>query len=211
MLVWVSVLLCAAFVIRVGMVIPWGGRKYRNLKNGRAETLIVLGSGGHTAEMLTILKAMDCTKIYTPRHYVFADTDSHSQRKMEAFEKELGDHGSYKSYVIPRSREVGQSYVTSIFSTLKSLLFCIKIAFRVRPDLILVNGPGTCVPICFAAYLPKILGLKNTSIVYVESICRVKSLSLSGRLLYHFTDNFIVQWPEVKSKYPKATYLGLLS
>ncbi|XP_030063145.1 UDP-N-acetylglucosamine transferase subunit ALG14 isoform X2 [Microcaecilia unicolor] len=73
---------------------------------------------------------------------------------------------------------------------------------------VLCNGPGTCVPVCASAVLLGILGIKKVIIIYVESICRVENLSLSGRILYHFSDYFIVQWPVLKEKYPKSVYLG---
>ncbi|XP_008107394.1 UDP-N-acetylglucosamine transferase subunit ALG14 homolog isoform X2 [Anolis carolinensis] len=75
-------------------------------------------------------------------------------------------------------------------------------------SLVLCNGPGTCVPICVSALLLKMLGLKKVTIVYIESICRVENLSLSGKILYYFSDYFFVQWPTLKEKYPKALYLG---
>lgn len=73
---------------------------------------------------------------------------------------------------------------------------------------VLCNGPGTCVPICVSALLLGILGIKKVIIVYVESICRVETLSLSGKILFHLCDCFIVQWPTLKEKYPKSVYLG---
>lgn len=47
-------------------------------------------------------------------------------------------------------------------------------------------------------------------IVFVESICRANTLSLSGLLLYHVVDEFIVQWPQLALKYPLARYIGRL-
>ncbi|RXN01170.1 UDP-N-acetylglucosamine transferase subunit ALG14-like [Acipenser ruthenus] len=73
---------------------------------------------------------------------------------------------------------------------------------------VLCNGPGTCVPLCASALLLGILGVKKVLIIYVESICRVETLSLSGKLLYHLSDYFFVQWSALKEKYPKSTYLG---
>lgn len=54
------------------------------------------------------------------------------------------------------------------------------------------------------------LGLGDTRTIYVESFARVKSLSLSGRMLYAFVDRFIVQWPGLVQKYPRAEYHGVL-
>jgi hypothetical protein len=57
-----------------------------------------------------------------------------------------------------------------------------------RPDVILCNGPGTCIPLCAAAFalrmlspvFPRWAGGSAPAVVYVESIARVASLSLSG-------------------------------
>jgi beta-1,4-N-acetylglucosaminyltransferase len=46
--------------------------------------------------------------------------------------------------------------------------------------------------------------------IYVESIARVESLSLSGKLLRPIVDHFVVQWKPLKERYPKAEYYGLL-
>lgn len=55
--------------------------------------------------------------------------------------------------------------------------------------------PGTCLPICLAGFALRFLGLKRVRVVFVESLCRVHSLSLTGRLLYYLADRFVVQWP----------------
>lgn len=51
--------------------------------------------------------------------------------------------------------------------------------------------------------------LVDTVIVYEESICRVKKLSLSGAILYYtgMVDCLLVQWPGLKKQYPRATYV----
>lgn len=44
---------------------------------------------------------------------------------------------------VPRSRSVGQSWLTTPFTTLRALWASVGLVFRLRPDLILCNGPGT--------------------------------------------------------------------
>lgn len=171
-------------------------------------TLIVLGSGGHTAEMLRLVGSLDPDR-YQPRLYVWAATDAHSQDKMQKFEASFGGVGQTRTAVIPRSREVGQSYFSSLFTTAFALLHAVGIVLRSSPQLILCNGPGTCIPICASAYILKFFGRK-VKIVYVESIARVETLSLSGKLLYRTADHFLVQWPQLQAKYPHAQFLGRL-
>lgn len=174
--------------------------------------LVVAGSGGHTTEILRLLENL--SNAYSPRHYIVADTDEMSTHKINSFEQIRADRNpsatfpEYYVHRIPRSREVQQSWLSSVLTTLYSMWLSFPLTYRVKPDLVLCNGPGTCVPICISALLLGILGIKKVIIVYVESICRVEHLSLSGKILFHLSDYFIVQWPTLKEKYPKSVYLG---
>eukprot|EP00879_Flechtneria_rotunda_P025794 GHRR01027441.1.p2 GENE.GHRR01027441.1~~GHRR01027441.1.p2 ORF type:complete len:104 (+),score=23.07 GHRR01027441.1:593-904(+) len=47
---------------------------------GPVRTMIVLGSGGHTAEMLMLVESMD-KQFYNPRVYVVAETDKMSAKR----------------------------------------------------------------------------------------------------------------------------------
>ncbi|XP_020644301.3 UDP-N-acetylglucosamine transferase subunit ALG14 isoform X1 [Pogona vitticeps] len=171
--------------------------------------LAVAGSGGHTTEILRLLGSL--SQKYSPRHYVLADSDKMSEEKIRSFEQKRAEMFSnclFTLHRIPRSREIHQSWSSSALTTLHSMFSSLPLTFRLKPDLVLCNGPGTCVPICISALLLRMLGLKRVTIVYVESICRVENLSLSGKILYYFSDYFIVQWPALKEKYPKSLYLG---
>ncbi|XP_050001534.1 UDP-N-acetylglucosamine transferase subunit ALG14 [Alexandromys fortis] len=173
--------------------------------------LIVAGSGGHTTEILRLVGSL--SSAYSPRDYVIADSDTMSAKKIDSFEDARKRDSAtectpYRLHRIPRSREVRQAWLSSVFTTLYSTWFSFLLVWRIKPDLVLCNGPGTCVPICVSALLLGILGIKKVIIVYVESICRVETLSLSGKILFHLCDCFIVQWPALKEKYPKSVYLG---
>ncbi|KAK3766887.1 hypothetical protein RRG08_040410 [Elysia crispata] len=175
----------------------------RDKSRNAVSLLAVMGSGGHTREMLSLVNALGGH--YSPRYFIIAETDKMSEHKIRQ-----NQTSNSEIIYIPRSREVKQSYLTSILSTMRAVLFSMPVVFRLKPDVILCNGPGTCIPVCFAGLLLRITGLHNTTIVYVESFCRVKSLSLSGKLLYNLIDDFFVQWPELKDKYPHAKYIGRL-
>ncbi|XP_036308726.1 UDP-N-acetylglucosamine transferase subunit ALG14 homolog isoform X1 [Pipistrellus kuhlii] len=174
--------------------------------------MAVAGSGGHTTELLRLLGHLSAA--YAPRHYVLADTDEISAQKIHAFELSRADRDPsgvaprYFLHRIPRSREVRQPWLTTVLTTLHAACLSLPLTLRVRPDLVLCNGPGTCVPVCAAAVLLGVLGVKRVTLVYVESLCRVEHLSLTGRLLRPFADYFLVQWPALKAKYPSSVYLG---
>lgn len=202
----VLLLLCTILVLRFFYLVSKRGRTDRaSPRASPCSTLVVLGSGGHTAEMLQFLGGMKLQN-YQPRVYVAAESDGMSVKKAEAFESLRSSQADIRK--VPRARQVLQSYWTSVFSTVVSVIYSIPLVFRVWPDLILCNGPGTCIPVCGIGYLIKFLGLHDVKLVYVESICRVQALSLSGKLLYYLADHLVVQWPELKKKYPRTTYLG---
>ncbi|KAL3869369.1 hypothetical protein ACJMK2_042058 [Sinanodonta woodiana] len=135
-----------------------------------------------------------------------------SQQKIEALEAEkikISNKMEYSIHTIPRSREVRQSWLTTVLSTAYATLYSFPLVFRLKPEVILCNGPGTCIPLCMAGLVLKIFG-RDLKIVYAESICRVETLSLSGKILYYVADSLLVQWPSLHQKYPGSTYIGRL-
>ncbi|KAK8664598.1 hypothetical protein V6N13_084379 [Hibiscus sabdariffa] len=154
---------------------------------------------------------------FTPRFYIAAATDNMSLQKARVLETSRADSSgvegiSAEFMQIYRSREVGQSYVTSVWTTLVATVHALWLMIKIRPQVVLCNGPGTCFPLCVIAFIFKVVGIRWSSIFYVESIARVKRLSLSGLLLYklQIADQFFVQWPELQRKYPRAHYVGCL-
>lgn len=102
-------------------------------------TLIVLGSGGHTTEMLSFMSTLDISK-YSPRNYVVAQSEKgkhDSRNKATQFESSY-DSGEYKIHTIPRAREVGQSYFSSIFTTLLALFKSMLLVAQIMPDLVIL-------------------------------------------------------------------------
>ncbi|KAM0729328.1 UDP-N-acetylglucosamine transferase subunit ALG14 [Formica fusca] len=131
-----------------------------------AKTMI-LGSGRHTAEMLRIVRYLNFEN-YSPRVYICALTDKLSVEKVRDLEDGNED---YKIIEIYRSREVRQSYFSSIWTTVFAILNCLSILWRKNPELILCNSSGTCVPLCVIAFLFKALCIMQSVIVFVESFC----------------------------------------
>lgn len=178
-------------------------------RNMPAKTMVVIGSGGHTTEMMVILRQLDKTK-YWPRTYISAANDTTSDAKITDYEHQsVGDYAVHKLF---RCRNVHQSFVSAIGTTAYAILSAIPIMCRERPDLILCNGPGTCVPVCLVGFLLKLLYVNaDCRIVFVESYCRVRTLSLSGRILIWCTDLFVVQWKHLSRCSSKVKYFGRLS
>lgn len=136
--------------------------------------------GGHTGEMLRLLETMDLQR-YSERVYLLSTGDALSERRVLEVERTNGTgnvRGSLRHYcmrleadpssqfsfrVIPRARKVHQSYVTAVFTTSWTLLHCLWLACalpllqrRQFADVVLLNGPGSCVPLAAAIALPQV-------------------------------------------------------
>lgn len=171
------------------------------------KTILCIGSGGHTTELLRVTKNLN-VNTYQPRLYILADNDTSSEIKILISEKENKEYTIRK---IPRSRSVKQSYTSSVFSTLYATLCTIPIVYNFKPNVIFCNGPGTCVPICIVAFLLRCLFILDCRIIFIESICRVRTLSLTGKILQFFADILVVQWPQLRDICFRAKYFGRLT
>lgn len=89
----------------------------------------------------------------------------------------------------------------SIVNLLRNLCFAWRAVGSEGPDVLLSTGAGVAVPFFVVAKL------RGRRTVYVESLTRSESLSLSARLLYPFADEFFVQWPGA-TKLKRARYVG---
>ena len=186
--------------------------KYNQLKSQFVSLMVVLGSGGHTSEMMALLKGLKIGSVngkYSPISFVTANGDLLSQQKAKQFTESLTD---CQFLSITRSRSVGQSYWTSIVTTIISLFESFYMIWKVRPQLIICNGPAICYPICLSAKLISKVMSTEVKIVFIESFCRTESLSLTGKLVYHsgLYDHFLVQWPQLSHQYTNTQFIGLL-
>ena len=86
----------------------------------------------------------------------------------------------------------------NIPNLLRNALLSWSVLRRCRPDVILSTGAGVAVPFLI---LGKVLGCRT---VFVESITRIETLSLSARLVLPFLDSLYVHWPQLKARYPQA-------
>lgn len=60
--------------------------------------------------------------------------------------KKIVLHAHLSIRQVPSLSQVGQSYLTSVFTTLVAGLHAAVVVVTVRPDLVLVNGPGEVTP-----------------------------------------------------------------
>ena len=100
---------------------------------------LVLGSGGHTSELLKII-----SNLPSMSHLViYSSADTLSLSKYASSMKSSASCCSSdppEIVRIPRARSVGQSYLTSIFTTIYSLLFCISLFLKFHPKVVTIKG-----------------------------------------------------------------------
>ena len=76
---------------------------------------------------------------------------------------------------------------------------------KYRPQFLIINWSFPAIPFSLAA---KIIG---TKIIFIESLSRVYSPSLSGKIMYHLSDQFYIQWAGLKKFFPKSLFMGIFS
>ncbi|KAI1461217.1 glycosyltransferase family 1 protein [Annulohypoxylon moriforme] len=179
--------------------------------------LIVCGSGGHTGEMIRMVdRGIRPRNELSHRRWAIGYGDRMSLDKVMKFEYALSlkfgqtqSAGTFDIAFFLRPRAVHQSWLTTPFTALVSLVDMLKIMttapdhrtevqFRC-PGVVATDGPGAGFMFLLAAHWIKMIfvvpsGFLKT--IFVESWARVNSLSLSGKLIKHFTlaDVFIVQY-----------------
>ncbi|MFD1441072.1 PssD/Cps14F family polysaccharide biosynthesis glycosyltransferase [Lacticaseibacillus hegangensis] len=90
----------------------------------------------------------------------------------------------------------------NVLNTIRNTWVAFRIILKERPDLIVSSGAAMAVPFF---YVGKLFGAK---LIYIEVFDRMDKPTLTGRLVYSITDEFIVQWPQMKKVYPKAKCFG---
>lgn len=153
----------------------------------KKRVIFISSTGGHFSELMMLKPIFD----EYDYHLVTEKTMSNISLK-EEYKKRI-------HYLIygTRVNRVKYFFKTTL-NTIKSLALFIKI----RPHAIVTTGTHTAMPMCI---IGKILGAK---IVFIETYANVYTPTGSGKYIYKFADEFIVQWEELLKVYPKATYLG---
>ena len=91
------------------------------------------------------------------------------------------------------------SWTSTVASTARACLYCLILVFRTQPELVLINGPGTCLPVLWSHFFWRAVGVLplRSRAVFVETVARVKKPSLTGRLARPLVDLYFVQWEDL--------------
>ena len=140
-------------------------------------------SGGHYEQLLMLKPLMD-------KYDSFVITEETAYKS-----KIKGE----KMYYMKQVNRKEKSFIPRMIC---NTLCSINIYSKEKPDVVICTGVLAMIPICLIA---KIHGKK---LIYIESFAKVTSATQTGKLLYKYTDQFYVQWPEMLKIYPNAIYLG---
>ncbi len=151
------------------------------------KVIFTSSAGGHFAELMCL------EKLFDEYEYLIVTEKTESVLKLkEKYNMEFLKYGS---------RFYPFKY---IFVLIYNIIKSIKIILRFKPDTVVSTGAHTGGIVC---YIAKIFGAK---IIYIESLAKTKTLSITGKNLYKKADVFFVQWEGLQEKYPKARYIGRL-
>ncbi|MCR1900085.1 UDP-N-acetylglucosamine transferase subunit ALG14 [Irregularibacter muris] len=151
----------------------------------KKKVMFISSCGGHLTQLMQFKE-------------LFGKYDYHIVTEKLCYTEDLSEKYP-TSYLVYGARNYLFKYI------FKFLYNCIKSFFiflKVRPDIVITTGAHTAVPMC---YIAKVFGRK---VIFMESFAKIKTPTLSGRIVYPISDVFIVQWESLKSYYPKAVYLG---
>jgi len=135
--------------------------------------MLVCSAGGHLAELERLRPALDGHRLSLVTY--------HSPRGPEPMP-------GVRTYLI-------ENIGTSPRKLLKGLPTIMRAIVRERPGAIISTGSEIAIPFFYLAKLMRIHSL------YIESWCRVRTPSGTGRFVYPIVDRFFVQWPGLLDRY----------
>jgi len=112
----------------------------------------------------------------------------------------------YRTNAIDLGKRVKMYYVMvprrNPFKLLVNVFQALWIFLKERPNVVISTGADVSIPLLL------ISKLFFRRVVFIESFCRINSPSLSGKIMYHLADLFLVQWEENLEFFPKAEFSG---
>ncbi|WP_194774711.1 PssD/Cps14F family polysaccharide biosynthesis glycosyltransferase [Pararhodonellum marinum] len=153
----------------------------------KKSVIFVCSDGGHLAQTLEL------KELFERYNYLLVTEDTPATHPLS---------NTYKVRFL-KPRPDGKKRTFAFYrSILSNFIRSFKIILEHKPHVIITTGSHTAVPLCI---LGKLFGIK---IVWILSFARINSKAASANLIYPIANEFIVQWPQMKSHYKKATYLG---
>lgn len=134
---------------------------------------LICSHGGHLTEMLELLEAFRGCELF----FV-----TYASKRADELERQ------HRVYAIDN---IGASPLR----LLQSLPATWRILRQERPDVLVSTGSEIAIPFFVLAKFSR------TRTVFVESYCHVKTPSRTGKVVYPFSDVFLVQWSQLLEAY----------
>lgn len=151
------------------------------------KVLFISSSGGHLNEMLQLKSMFDKYD-----YHIITEKDDSTLWVKEKYKDKV-------DYLLAITRS---HMITYLLGAPLNIIKSFWLYFKVKPKYIVTTGVHTAVPMCLIGHF---LGSK---VIYVDSFSNIHSKNLTGKILYNYTDLFIVQWDSMLELYPKAVYGG---
>jgi UDP-N-acetylglucosamine:LPS N-acetylglucosamine transferase len=145
---------------------------------------LAASAGGHLSQLLKVASGWQEYETF------FVTTKNEVEEELQ---KKYG-----KVYVVGECNRQHPLKVLLVFAR------CARLIFKERPAVVISTGAAAGCIVCFLA---KLFGAK---IIWIDSITNVERISLSGRMVRYIADLFLVQWPELTTKYKNVEYLGAI-
>ncbi len=156
-------------------------------RTGQFRVLLPSSAGGHLAEIFQLQQLLEATD-----HLIVTEDRPLARRLLE---------GHPARFVRPNGHNRDWIFWRNF---LLNWFLAVPILLKFRPHAIVTTGSHTAVPFC---YLGKLMGCK---IIYILSFCRIDSTAAAATAVYPIADLFFVQWEQMRTAYPKSTYVGPL-
>jgi UDP-N-acetylglucosamine:LPS N-acetylglucosamine transferase len=144
----------------------------------RAKVLAVASSGGHWAQLLRIMPALDSSEV------AFVTV-------LESYRSQVPDNRFYCVNDANRWNKMGL-VVLAVRMTV--------IVARERPDVVISTGAA---PGFFALWFGRLFGART---IWIDSITNIERLSMSGSLAGRHADLWLTQWPHLAR--PEGPHFG---
>jgi beta-1,4-N-acetylglucosaminyltransferase len=145
------------------------------------EVLLVVSNGGHLLQLRQLADLWPQEQ----RHWV-------SFRESDAVSLLAGEKTTWAHH--PTNRNVP--------NLIRNFGLALKMVRPGKVTAIVTTGAGVAVPFVVVGRLA------GVNVVYIESMARITSPSLTGRLVYPFADTFFIQWPGLQRFFKRARSLG---
>lgn len=103
-----------------------------------------------------------------------------------------------------RVYEVHYPTVRNLPNLIRNFVLARRVLASERPDIVFSTGAAIALPFFCQA---RFFGART---VYLEPVDRIFMPGLSGRLVYPFTDEFLVQWESLREAYPGSRVVGIV-